>query len=338
MIYKNLELHNVKELYEAKGGIALCRVPQKLGDFLDNGGRWGIPRTGGVEIRFVPESSVYITLSTLEPNTRANLTVYYGSSQIGTLHFEDTIIDNTPRKIRFVASPETEFLDIVHKGFNKPFSKNVVRILCDGKPIVIHSVEGNARPPKKDELPDKTILFYGSSITHGVSAVLGNLNWPFILAERLKVDEINLGFPDGCRFQHEMADYIATRQDYDAIFLEIGINFFGEDNAIIKERVLYMLNALRKNHPDKYIFCTDMFYAFTNKEQNKVKLGEVRKLVRDIVLGMNDPKIVYFDAMEALGEDKADLIAEDHIHPSIMGNLRIAEYFERKLSPYIAKI
>ena len=135
-----------------------------------------------------------------------------------------------------------------------------------------------------------------------------------------------------------MADYIATRQDYDAIFLEIGINCFGEDNAIIKERVLYMLNALRKNHPDKYIFCTDMFYAFTNKEQNKVKLGEVRKLVRDIVLGMNDPKIVYFDAMEALGEDKADLISEDHIHPSIMGNLRIAEYFERKLSPYIAKI
>ena len=64
MIYKNVEIHNIKELIPHKdGGVTWCRIPQNVYDNLstDSGKRMAIGSTG-VEIRFVVKSGDGATL------------------------------------------------------------------------------------------------------------------------------------------------------------------------------------------------------------------------------------------------------------------------------------
>lgn len=335
MIYKNLELHNVSEIYEANGGIAFYRTEKSLGEKLSDNGRNAIARTGGVEIRFVTDSEVYITLSTLDDTAKSHLTVFYGNIPAG-MAYHPLIIDSTPRKIRFRKSPDFDFLSKTAKLYNHPFSPQVIRIISDGTPIVIHSAQGDARPPKKDEVPDKTILFYGSSITFGTAISTGDLHWPFLTAEKLGIDHIGLGFPASALYEHSIADHIAKRQDFDALFLEIGVNFYADSSESIRERVEYMLKTVRKAHPDKYIFCTDIFYAHPVPDIAEGMINNVRRVVSETVPAFQDEKIIYIPGLKLMGEPR--FLSEDHIHPSVAGHIEIANNLSAALKPYIDKI
>ncbi len=54
-----------------------------------------------------------------------------------------------------------------------PFHPNVCRIVLFHGIVHLHDIEGDVRPPHPEELPDTTLLTYGTSITHGAVATLG---------------------------------------------------------------------------------------------------------------------------------------------------------------------
>lgn len=327
MIYQNVELHGAEEIYEAKGGIALRRVPVSLHNSISKNGVIAAHRTGGCEIRFVPDREVYITLSTLKEGDSAHLTVYHGCMQRGTLWAGSVIVGNEPKRFMFRKSPDFAFLCKTAEQYNQPFDPQVIRIVCDSVPIVIHSIEGSCRPPSKNEKPDKTMLFYGSSICHGAAAPTGDLNWPFLTAKKLGIDHINFGFPASGLYEPEIADYIAGRNDWDCLFLEIGINFYSDEISSIKKRVKYMLETVRKAHPEKYIFCTDIFYANTKED-----ISVVREAIKTSVLEVKDEKIIFIDALSLMGE--ANLLSEDHVHPSVEGHIKISDNLYNAIKKY----
>lgn len=332
VIYKNMEIHGAEEIFEKNGGVSFMRMPEKLHGCLTEPGLKAVRRPGGCEIRFVPEGEVYITISTDNDDAYSNLTVYYGSMQRGTLWSGNAIVGKTPRRLRFCPSPAAEFLGELSEREKYPFSPEVVRIVCDGTPIVIHSVEGKLRPPTPEEKPAKTMLFYGSSICHGAAASAGDLFWPFRTAAKLGIDHINLGMPNAGIYQHGMADFIASRTDWDYLFLEIGINFYGDPYEVQKERTEYMLKTVRAAHPDKYIFCTDIFCARCVQGEMKEHMDGVRKTIRDAVLSQKDERIVYINALDIMGSDT--LLSEDRVHPSTEGHITISDNLYKALKKY----
>jgi len=74
----------------------------------------------------------------------------------------------------------------------------------------IIGVEGDVRPPKKSETPRKTLLTYGSSITHGSNSLAAPNNWTSLVAHHLNTDLRNLGFAGSCCMEPEMIEYIAS--------------------------------------------------------------------------------------------------------------------------------
>lgn len=66
--------------------------------------------------------------------------------------------------------------------------------LCEGAPY------GKKQP----------IVFYGSSITHGTGASRPGLTYPAMLARRLNLDILNLGFSGNAKGEIELAEYIAA--------------------------------------------------------------------------------------------------------------------------------
>ncbi len=336
MIYKNIELHGVSEIYEAKGGIAFRRIPEAVIPHLSEAGQNAAVGSGGVELRFVPNGEVYITLSTLKPDQIAQCMLYFGSVQGGTIHWPVMYLTNEPRRFRFNISPDFDFLAAATKEHNLPFSPEVIRIVCNGAPIVIHSIEGDLRPPKDDEKPSKTALFYGSSITHGSGSVLPNLTYPFRTAEKLGIDHINCGFPASCHFEKEMADHLTAREDWDFMVVEIGINMLETPTGELRALSHYLVSEAHKKHPDKYIFCIDIFRHFSRLNKHESFSWNHRAMIKEMAESFGSDKIIHLPALDMLGT--YDLLAEDHVHPSIEGHFAISNALSEKIKPYLDKI
>ena len=58
-----------------------------------------------------------------------------------------------------------------------PFHPRVVRVVLFRGTFHLHGVDGDVRPPAAAELPDLTLLSYGTSITHGSAATAFHLTY-----------------------------------------------------------------------------------------------------------------------------------------------------------------
>ena len=164
MILNGVELYNVVETDPA-----MLRLPKRLFPALPPLGVGAAQNATGVELRFVPEGEVKLTLSTVSTSHPIVALLYYGSTQSGgnTLEY---YIDKEPKTFTFTPAPHLSELPT-----DTPFSPQVLRLMPAGGDIVLHKVEGKVRPPRADEVPQKTLLFYGSSITHGSLACAPNM-------------------------------------------------------------------------------------------------------------------------------------------------------------------
>ncbi len=55
-------------------------------------------------------------------------------------------------------------------------------------------MKGKVEPPRSGDLPEKTYLAYGSSITHGSLGLIQPDSYAFRIAQQLGTDYLNLGF------------------------------------------------------------------------------------------------------------------------------------------------
>lgn len=90
--------------------------------------------------------------------------------------------------------------------------------------VIFAGVEGRTALPAADQLPQKTYLAYGSSITHGSLSLIQPDCYVFRNAQALGVDYLNLGFAGNALMEEEMANYLVSRRDWDFASVEMGIN------------------------------------------------------------------------------------------------------------------
>jgi len=216
-------------------------------------------------------------------------------------------------------------LNYLTKKFGLPFDSHLTRVILPYKPAVeLVEIQGNISPPRKNQTPEKKYLAYGSSITHGFLAIRPTGSYVMRIAQMLGVDMINLGFGGGAYCEKQMADYIAERTDWDFATLEIGINMLAAGFTVeeFRKAVEYFIRKIAESHPDRWVFCIDLFLCRWDFTSSSTKQDKFREIVRNTVGNLNMPKLIYIDGREILG--KFSQLTADLVHPSSSGMEEIA--------------
>ena len=195
-----------------------------------------------------------------------------------------------------------------------PFRPELVRVILPYGKCVFDGVEGETLPPRPDDVPAKTLLCYGSSITHGSLALGTPHTYVYRLAGRLGCDVRNLGMAGCCHLEESVLWAIRRDPTWDIATVEMGINMlscFTEE--AFRQRVRRAVEVLSQEA--RPVFVTSIFRAIDEDE----KYRRFREIVREEAGG----RLPFISGEELLHEE--DLVAADLVHPSLQGHELIAE-------------
>ncbi|GGI46577.1 hypothetical protein GCM10008018_17790 [Paenibacillus marchantiophytorum] len=333
MIYNNLAFHNVTELTPVGQGTAvqLCRIPTELRLQLHPFAHDSGLKTGGVEIRFHMITD-RVTLH-LEVLNAGQLTSEHTVAQVYHGTFQETsprILGTHVTEIVIERPGELALMKQIADEERLVFAPDLVRVILPYESqIAFVRVEGETEPPRACSVPDKRLLVYGSSISNGASAVRPTGSYAMRTAAGLQVDLLNVSFAGGAMVDAVMADYLAALSNWHAAFIELGINMIWDVGQgrpgspdEFRERVDYFISRVADAHPDKWIFCTDLFTFKGDVSQGEDRLA-FRSAVADKVKQMNRSKLVYIPGTDLL--TRASLLTSDLIHPSEEGLMEISD-------------
>lgn len=291
----------------------------------------------GTEIRLVGSGTVRVTLSTLplpfggETNT---FTAFYGDFQ----HGRSFTIGSEPRTCEFTM-PEVFFRALPDLR-SRPhlYAPDVLRLCPTGYlqsgQLRFHRAEGEQiRPPQAHELPPKSCLFYGTSITHGFCATAQHLSYAAQTARRLGAELINLGVGGSAFCEPQMADYIAGRTDWDFAVLCLSVNMVAFPLDQYRHRLNYFVKTVAA--AGKPVFCITILpygkdlpsVTDLPEYQSPAPLAEYRDALRRAVTAASLPLVHLIEGSQLL-EDFGGLTT-DLIHPGDYGMTRISENLAR---------
>lgn len=339
MIHGDIELHNTVEIEPAPGGgLLLRRFPRALRERLSALGRLVSQESAGCELRFVTEAeSIRLSVSSL-PSSLApwelhnqDLFVFKGAffhshlrlepGKVNHIHLTD--IGGTVRNAFLALKPEVRDTDY--------FAHTVWRVMFGRYPAVFHELDTYGypvRPPAPGEKPRRRMLCYGSSITHGASPTLYHLCYVQVAARLMKADALNQGLSGSCLCEKEMADYLASRDDWDLATLELGVNMRGSFSPDqFRTRSRYLLERIIAEHPDRPIVLITIFPNAQSPE-NARDAGQVQQtqmafdeILREAVRELRHPNLHLIEGRDVLTDYSG--ITKDLIHPGDYGHMEM---------------
>jgi hypothetical protein len=335
MIYENVQLHHVQEIKKRPdGGVQLLRIPEKVLHQLNEGARRVGLESIGCEVRFVTSAPICrVTIEALTSDSE--VIVFRGPFQHSrhTIHAHQVkhMDLETPARLAGVR-PE------VLKSF--AFSADVWRVIFNRHVGVFHGVESfghPVHPPTKDQLPTRTWLAYGSSITNS-NAYDG---YPHQAARRMGVDLLNYGLSGCCHCEAAIADHMASRGGWDFCTMELGINMRGSFTPEeFGKRAEYLIRTMVEKNPDKPIavithFPTDQTFATKLESFGETEL-KFEESLRDIVSRLKHKKCRVIDGGDVL--DRYDGHSVDLVHPAQIGHAIMGENLARIMTEWMAEL
>ena len=340
MIYSDVDLHNIAEMVKVRGhkGLRLQRVPENVRVHLEEPARNKTINPGGAEIRFVRTGGpVRITLSSSGDDGTVRLfrgpfdskeTWTIGSKPV-TIEVDE--IDELWRD-RFDALTDKQVTRLA-------YHPQVCRLVLRHGVIHLHRIEGATRPPLDSETPERTLIAYGTSITHGAASTGFHLSYIAQTAWRLGFDLINLGVGGACLAEPAFGDYIAGRDDWDLAVLSLSVNMVGQGFTLqeFSERVRYVVEEVARRHPAKLVACVTLFPYWEDwgplRPETKAHPERFREALENIVTDIGTPNLRLIRGPELL-TDIAGLTA-DMIHPGDLGMIRMGENLATRLRPLV---
>ena len=338
MRYKNIEIHNVAELIEnGDGSVSWKRVPTKVHHAMtEKGANLAVHTCTGVELRFVIRGdSAVVRMSTCEndPKSFSTFHVYRGGVQGGWRDHEiHCHVTGEIQDFEITKSKNVPNLKVMTQKSGLDWDPEVVRVIFDRGEYKIYDVIGDVVPPTKEQCPAKTMLCYGSSITHGSNSIDQSHSWASILAHRLNMDLRNLGMAGCCALEPEMAEYIASegeKGNWDLATLELGINVLSWEEEKIYRLVENMLRQVAGRNGDKPIFVISPFYHCGEDLEQDGNADKWRRVIRETADKLNYPNVRYICGLDVLGD--MSFISADQVHPNIHGVQRIADVLTEKI-------
>lgn len=333
MIYKNVELHNVAEVREVsnRNGMRLQRVPEDIRLSLNEAAQMRMLQPDNAEIRFKADGPCRVSLSS-EGQTR--VTVFHGLFDSG----QRFVIGEQPQTIEIPVPERLQQLDASYCR-DMSFSPRVCRVIFGGPqrdPVLFHRIDGeNIRPPESDDVPALRYLAYGTSITHGSQAEGPHLSYASQTARHLGADLINLGVGGAAHCEHELADYMASRDDWHIASLALSVNMQAFAIDEFYERVSYMVNAVSGADPARPVACITLYPYYRDFGIDEVPIpcaaspDEFRQALQKAVSACPHPNVHLIKGPEVL-TDISGLTA-DLIHPGDYGMIEMGRHLADKL-------
>lgn len=184
MLYKNMEIHNIETMTEGEVGHGWSRFPLDVCAKMEReSGQKNCKNGTGVEFRFIIKGDkVALRMRALDGGASNCFHVYRGGIQ-GTWqdHQVDKFVGTEVRDYVIEKSDNPEYLQRVSREMQTEWNPEVVRVIFDRGSFELVDVIGEIEPPRKEDLPQKTILFYGSSITHGSNSIDTSHSWASVV-------------------------------------------------------------------------------------------------------------------------------------------------------------
>jgi lysophospholipase L1-like esterase len=315
-------LHNVAETAPAPwtdGGRELRRVPSAVASNLNVSARERVRHPVGCELRLVPlNGPVDVTLSAAEETV---VRPFWGDFQ----HAETIGVGPTPTTVSLTVPEPIDALT-PDASASSTFAPAVCRLRFErNAPVAVHGIEGEHRPPEPDELPDRRVLVYGTSITEGADATGNHLSYVAGLVRRLAVDAINLGVSGSAFCEPAIGEYLADRSDWDACVLSVSVNMADRGFTVeqFRERAGNLVETVVTTHPSKPVVGVTLYpyHADLVAGGDRERAQAYRRALREVVADASASVSVVEgpDVMEPAG------LCEDLLHPGDIGHAQIAE-------------
>lgn len=328
MDHQNIRFHNVEELELVEGGWLLRRVGAAARARISPGVQENCFATG-IELRFtMPDGAVDLLLKTIPQAEAATAHIFFGSFQGGWEYSSKNIgADVTRIHIEYPAKLAT--LRRITAEKQLAFAPEVVRVVLPYVPVVFAGVEGRTSLPAADQLPQKTYLAYGSSITHGSLSLIQPDCYVFRNAQALGVDYLNLGFAGNALMEEEMANYLVSRRDWDFASVEMGINTTERVKEfpleVFEERIDRFTAVLARD--PRPVFATS-FFGYLDEDTDRT--DKMRRIVRRYAA----ERLIFTDGLQLLDDETH--ISADGTHPDARGQEQIAARWSRIMAETLA--
>ncbi len=343
VIHSHVSFHGIAELKEVEHhtGLRLQRVPERVRAGLADKSAERMLAPAGAEVRFLSDGpEVEITLSC--PTTACELIPFWGGFQLAERHR----IGTEPESIRLVYPERLRQLKDRTAG-SSGFSPEIWRLTLRGLDkhgvVHFHGIQGaGLRPPPGEQLPARTYLAYGTSITEGCSASAAHLAFGAQTARRLGMDHINLGCAGSCYCEPAMADYIADLDGWDIATLEIAVNMIGAGFSAntFRERAAYMIDRIAGTNPARPVVCIVPFPYFAElcrdiAGPHQAEVADAyRTAIRDLVTQSPHPNLHWVEGADLLKD--IDGYTADLAHPGDAAMTQITSQLVPRLAALLS--
>lgn len=300
------------------GAVRLSRFPARLEpEYLTPGGKLSSRQSVGCEIRLVP-SGTHLNFRISSPEG-ARVHGFQGDFWRQALELEAGRLYEFRLELsnRLKGLPEAS-LDGCR------FSPEVLRLVVERGSLYLHGIDGYGFPwrkPEASELPGKTWLAYGSSITQS-----DTYGYIFAAADRLGVDVLDKGMSGSCGVEAATVAFLARECSWDFMTCEWGINIRGSvQPEEFGQRVVDALDILMA--AGKPVFLITLFpNGCRLDDREPVHLERERAydaILRAEVERRGDPHLQLIEGRDVLRS--ASWLGGDLVHPTHPGHGRMGE-------------
>jgi lysophospholipase L1-like esterase len=317
---------NVAETERSRRGLALMRVPRLWRDCFPEATAFRATQAAGVELRFQTTTAhIEIELATVNHiGSHAMLGLYYGY-----------------RALALVSLPLTYSGKVPLFAAEAPFDPELAgpwRILL---PLGAHTLvralylSDDAKPEPAAPRPLRW-LAHGDSITQGAMALSPGMTYVSQAADALGWDALNLGFGGAAWGDAPVAEYIASRDDWDVLSIAIGTNSYrGEQESAADYARTYdrFVEIVRATHAHQPILCLTPIWRAQDADGARNRYGDSIQNYRAAIEGVvsrrqtADAGIYCLDGLSLLGDDRGLVL--DRVHPDDHGMTRMAQGITR---------
>lgn len=318
MIYNNVELFNVEEVKNEGGWIKLYRFP--LNTISEMTAKDAALLTTGCEIRFVGEA--YITVGAISSmlDRYGRIEVYRGDIYCGSHTFP--VGERYTIKLAYATGAD-RYYDEVSPVWRVVFGHDFRGVLYDIEPM------SKIRPPKAEEMPQKRMVAYGSSITHGAATVTYSNAYIRKLAQKLGVDVENKGVGGGCMCENEVAEYLSQKK-CDLLFLELGINMIESHTADeFYKKAVNILAKADKSIPTVLVSPYKSSYFVHENAKLRERAIAYEEAVKGLYNEFKRNNLYFVSGLDIV--NNLNMLTGDMIHPSMYGHQIMSERMYNKL-------
>jgi len=180
----------------------------------------------------------------------------------------------------------------------------------------------------------RPIVFYGTSITHGIGASRAGMTHVAMLGRTFNREVINLGFSGNGRMEPEVLKFVAELDP--AVFVLDCLPNMGAQ--LVTERTVPGVKLLREAHPNTPILLVEDrniqtgFLVEARRKGNEANHAALREAFAALQ-AEKVPHVYYLEGANLLGDDGEGTV--DGSHPTDLGFTRQAAEFERVLRPVL---